>query len=104
MGRMAGPDPGQGTVEGVAGLPGQVGPAWQGGWGGWQGGVCWVRGKASTSQQQAYRTDPGGREEARQRPGGLAVVPDSSAIPLGPEACVRPASGPAGQLRALPGR
>ena len=95
VGRMASPDPGQGTAEGVAGLPGQVGPAWQGGWGGRQGGVCWVwaRPAASTSQQQAYRTDPGRREEARQRPGGLAVVTDSSATPSGSEACIRPASG-----------
>lgn len=41
-GGTAGPEPGQGMVEGVAGLPGQVGPAWQGGWGGQQGGVFWV--------------------------------------------------------------
>ncbi|XP_043771495.1 collagen alpha-1(I) chain-like [Cervus elaphus] len=42
---------------------------------------------------QAYRTDPGRREKARQRPGGLAVVPDSSATPSGLEAFIRPASG-----------
>lgn len=46
-GGTAGPESGQGMVEGVAGLPGQVGPAWQGGWGGQQGGVFWVWGKAS---------------------------------------------------------
>lgn len=47
VGGMAGPESGQGMAQGVAGLPGQVGPAWQGGWGRQHGGVFWVWGKAS---------------------------------------------------------
>lgn len=96
-GRTAGPSPGQGTVAGVAGLPGQVGPAWQGSWGGRQGGVCSVWGKASAFPAAGLLTDPGRREEARQRPGGLAVVLDS---PPPPQAR-RPASDlPQGPPRA----
>ena len=84
VGGTAGPESGQGIAEGVAGLPGQVGPAWQGGWGRRQGGVFWVWGKASALPGAVVSTDPGCCEEARQSPGGPAAGPDNPGRPLRP--------------------